>query len=269
MDNESKRLMRKILADLDAIHQALLGINDQCRSAKNQQEPPRATEVSLVPPASDYYASEQQERPIKNKRERNRLILEVCTLIAAIIAAGFTGLTVWEFHKQTPKIAESADAAVSANRAWIVPDPPPTKRDNIAESTLEWHNVGKSPAVAVFSVPEYFIGEFPRQLKTCAELRQELNKHPLSTWQYQGFVPAGGRYETGLSNTLGTPTWIGQQPISIHGCVWYTDVLTNTERTTEFFLVAFQLRLVAFPKPIAGEHRISLFYLAERPFIFK
>jgi hypothetical protein len=169
--------------------------------------------------------------------------------------------TLTQMQAQSRAMQESAYSDVSSNRAWIVPNPPPQHKRNLAEATLEWHNAGKTPAVDVFSTTEYFIGKFPYRLGTCAEMERKLKKRPLSTWQYQGFIPAGGRYETGLSNT---PAWVGQDPILIHGCVWYTDIVTNTERSTEFFLTAFQMRF-AYPR----SQGVSLFYLAGRPFIFK
>jgi hypothetical protein len=92
-------------------------------------------------------------------------------------------------------------------------------------------------------------------------MEKSLKEKPISTWQYQGFVAQGERYETGLSNT---PTWNGPAPLNIHGCVWYTDILTNTERTTEFFYMAVNGK---YTFPVFDG--VSLFYLGERPFVYK
>jgi hypothetical protein len=170
--------------------------------------------------------------------------------------------TLVQMKAQSQAMTESADSVVSANRPWIVPDRPPQNKRFIQEANLEWHNAGKTPAVAVFSTLEYSMSEFPHRLRTCSEMEKALKKRPLSTWQYQGFVAQDGRYEIGLSNV---PAWEGQAPINIHGCVWYTDILSNTERTTEFFYVAFQNKF-AFPAP---SEDVTLYYLAERPFVYK
>jgi hypothetical protein len=169
--------------------------------------------------------------------------------------------TLAQMKAQSEAMQRSANSVVSANRPWVVPDFPPQHKRTIQEANLEWHNAGKTPAVSVFSTTEYFIAEFPHRLRTCAEMERKLRKQPLSTWQFQGFVAQDGRYETGLANT---PTWVGQAPINIHGCVWYTDILSNTQRTTEFFYTAFQNRF-AFP----ASEGVSIFYLSDRPFVYK
>jgi hypothetical protein len=169
--------------------------------------------------------------------------------------------TLKEMQAQSQAMQESADSEVSTNRAWMVPDAPPHNKRTIEEANLEWHNAGKTPAIAVFSTTEYFIGEFPHQLRTCVEMERKLKKQPMDIWQYEGFIAESGRYETGLAHI---PAWVGQQPISIHGCVWYTDIVSNTEKSTEFFLQAFQNKF-AFP----SSEGVSLFYLSDRPLIYK
>jgi hypothetical protein len=155
----------------------------------------------------------------------------------------------------------AADSAVAANRPWIVADSPPQHKRTIQEANLEWRNAGKTPAVAVFSMVEYFLAGFPRRLRTCSEMEIALKTQDRNTWQYQAFVAQDGRYETGLSNT---PAWSGPAPLNIHGCVWYTDVLSNTERTSEFFYMALDGR---FGFPASGG--ISLFYSQDRPLVYK
>jgi hypothetical protein len=169
--------------------------------------------------------------------------------------------TYGEMENQSRALRESADSEISANRAWIVPDLPPQHKGSIEEANLEWHNAGKTPAVSVFSTAEYFTGELPRRLRTCVEMERTLKKQPIDRWQFQGFVAENGRYETGLGHA---PAWVGQQPIFVHGCVWYTDVLSGVERDTEFFFLAFQDKF-AWPK----SEGVSLFFLADRPLIYK
>jgi hypothetical protein len=169
--------------------------------------------------------------------------------------------TLAQMKSQSQEMRRSADSVISANRAWIVPGTPPQNKRAIQEANLEWHNAGKTPAVAVFSTAEYFVAEFPLRLRTCAEIERALKALPLNTWQYQGFVAQDARYETGLANT---PPWNGPAPLDIHGCVWYTDILSNTERTTEFFYTAFYNKF-AFP----ASEGISVFYEQGRPLIYR
>jgi hypothetical protein len=169
--------------------------------------------------------------------------------------------TLKQMQTQSDAMRKSADSEIAASRAWIVPDAPPINKHSIEEANLEWHNAGKTPAIAVFSSREYFTGDFPHHLRPCVELERKLKQQPVDTWQYQPFVSENGRYEIGNDHV---PAWVGQQPISIHGCVWYTDILSNSEKSTEFFLQAFQKKY-AYPQ----SEGVSLFYLADRPFIYR
>lgn len=153
----------------------------------------------------------------------------------------------------------SADSGIASNRAWVVPDSPPQHKRVIEEANLEWHNAGKTPAIGVFSWKEYFSGKFPGRMNTCTESESVAEKQPLDSRQYQAFVSEGGRYEIGLDHA---PDWVGQQPIFIHGCIWYTDISSNTEKSSEFFYVAFQNKY-GFP----SSEGISIFF--DRPFIYK
>jgi hypothetical protein len=179
---------------------------------------------------------------------------------AASINAGIGG-AVEKLDAQSRAAQETARIVISDNRPWIVPDPPPQHKNNLAEAILDWHNVGQSPAVDVFSYPEYFVGDIPKRVRTCRELERDLKRKRIDTWQYQSFVDKGARYQVGLSDY---PGWNGQSPIGIHGCIWYRDVLSNAQRTTEFFYIAFQGEF-GFPK----SEGITLFYLADHPIIYR
>lgn len=169
---------------------------------------------------------------------------------------------VGKLDAQSKATQDTARFVVSGNRPWIIPYFPPQHKRTIQESNVEWHNAGKSPAVGVFSTAEYFVGEFSKRLRSCREMEIALQKKPIGYWQYQEFVPQdGGRYETALA---GTPDWKGPAPLNIHGCVWYRDVFSNTERTTEFFYVALQNKFM-----VPASEGVSLFYVSGRPFVYK
>lgn len=170
--------------------------------------------------------------------------------------------TLVQMKGQSQTLQRSVESVVATNRPWIVPGPPPQHKRVINEANLEWHNAGKTPAVSVFSSAEYFIGPFPHHLRSCPELEKELRKKPVTEWQYRGFVPQDGPYETGLANT---PKWDGPAPLNIHGCVWYTDIVSNKERTTEFFYMAVNDNLT-FPKSGDG---ITLYWLSDYPIIYR
>jgi hypothetical protein len=167
--------------------------------------------------------------------------------------------TLEQMRNQSQAMRDSANSEIASNRAWVVPDFPPQHKKTIQEANLEWHNAGKTPAISVFSWKEYFVPVLPRQMRTCTAVVGSVRKQPSNLRQYQAFVPEGGKYEIGLDNT---PAWNGQQPISIHGCIWYTDVSSNTEKSVEFFYGAFQNKN-AFP----ASEGVSLFF--DRPFVYK
>ena len=138
---------------------------------------------------------------------------------------------------------------------------PPQHKRVIEEANLEWHNAGKTPAIAVFSWKEYFSGEFPKRMNTCVEAENTVNKQPTDARQYQAFIAQGERYEIGLDHA---PPWVGQQPIFIHGCIWYTDISSNTEKSSEFFYMASNGKPIWPPNAPGG---VSLWFV--RPFIYK
>lgn len=164
-----------------------------------------------------------------------------------------------EAKVQATAAQASANAVVSANRSWIVPDFPPQHKPSIEAANLEWHNAGKTPAIAVSSWKEYFLGTMPQHLRSCGDIERDVKRQPSDSRQYQAFVAEGGKYEVGLDHA---PAWRGQQPIDIHGCIWYTDVSSNTEKSSEFFYTAIQNKL-AFP----SSEGISVFF--DGHFIYK
>jgi hypothetical protein len=202
---------------------------------------------------------EQAEKKKDKRRKAMSFWIRIAGFVVLAIYAGFT-ILIWSANKKAADATvRAADSQVAANRAWIVPDSPPQHKQVIEEANLEWHNAGKTPAISVFSWKEYFPGGFPARMNSCPEVSNAVKKQPSDSLQYQAFIAEGGRYEVGLDHA---PVWVGQQPIFIHGCIWYTDVSSNTEKSSEFFYVAFQNK---YSFPISDG--ISLFF--DRPFTYK
>lgn len=247
--------------------------NAQGKSGAGQNDPNPANHiepliVTIEPQTKNKYSYEAKSYRLERARyrlEKKAYRTAHWTMVFLLIYTGFTLIIVVSSIFATYHAGRSADYQVAANRAWIVPEPPPQNKRVIQEANLEWHNVGKTPALAVFSGKEYFIGELPRHLRTCAEIEREVKRQPVSTWQYQAFVAEGGRYEIGLDNT---PAWTGAAPLNIHGCIWYTDILSKMQRSTEFFYEAFQNKYIAYPPEARGEG-VTLYYLGDRPFVYE
>jgi hypothetical protein len=281
----AKRILREVGVLNQAVRAWFLVIQKQVETVAKEQDaqnertptlPVVRPEINTSPPIS----TEQEAREARNeKRDKWKVRIEAATFLSvlayAIInwnmlckmteanktASDSFAKTLCQMQAQTKAQQDAANSVLSANRPWIVPRPPPHNKRTIQEANLEWYNAGKTPAVGVFSTAEYFVAEFPRKLRSCLELEKDIKRQPLGTWQYAAFVAQDGRYETGLQNT---PPWNGPAPLNIHGCVWYTDILSNTERTTEFFYVAFYNRFGLPPS-----EGITLFYLQDQPFIYK
>src|SRR5580704_6456198 len=118
---EIERLLRAIIDSLRALEGAVREQSEAIRhnygsdrnASNNQPIQPLPVEVvhapDLDPARREYYEAEN--------RERNSLWrwlkpwVETVGVSVAIVLAILTALTFWEIHKQTPKIAESADAA--------------------------------------------------------------------------------------------------------------------------------------------------------------
>jgi hypothetical protein len=213
--------------------------------------------VCIPPPLSE---TEKAKKKKNELRETIKFWVEVVGVVLLFIYASFTILIWCANKKAADATTRAANSEVAANRAWIVPDFPPQHKRVIEDANLVWHNAGKTPAISVFSWKEYFSGEFPKRMNTCAEAENAVTKQPTDSRQYQAFIAQSERYEIGLDHA---PAWVGQQPIFIHGCIWYTDISSNTEKSSEFFYVAFQNNLAVL-NPSQG---ISLFF--DRPFIYK
>jgi hypothetical protein len=136
-------------------------------------------------------------------------------------------------QKAASSARSSADAAVSASRPWIVPIKELQYLNAPTPIYLSWRNLGKTPAFHVSATAEYALGWAPKGKETCEQLRRTSN------WGGGlSMILPDSSYSFVLQNL--PKKWeepLGEEGVrrmTIHGCVWYTDVLANAERTTEF-----------------------------------
>jgi hypothetical protein len=112
---------------LKAIHQAIKEHAEaaekyhQAETSQRQEQSQTElkTVVRLPVEVGEYFRSEQGERPVKNRRENVRVILETCAVIAAFALAGITLVTLRTFNSQLTQMKEqtktlSQQAAQSA-----------------------------------------------------------------------------------------------------------------------------------------------------------
>jgi hypothetical protein len=178
-------------------------------------------------------------------------------VIAAIIYATIAALQWCEMRKATVATEIAANAAVSASRAWMVPVG--ERKSNPATINFVWKNAGKSPAISVRATAEYATQEIrPAFVMGCDAL---LKHHGWMT--QQSILLENDPFEITLQNM---PADYQKMPIPnspnvvwIHGCVWYTDVLTNRTRTTEFCYTSLKFTPEAVVTPC----------LETDPFLFK
>jgi hypothetical protein len=166
--------------------------------------------------------------------------------------------SVTEMQKQSSAMRESADASIAANRAWMLPVPLSATQVEPGDRpiNLHWLNAGKSPAVNIYATAEYEIGSpTVRTFKLsegCAYLKRRLNGLKNTQWEKKmSLLVPGDRFDLELANTptewTAAPT-TGNNALVAHGCIWYTDVLSNRERTTEFCYEASRVPLQGKPE---------------------
>jgi hypothetical protein len=112
---------------LEAIHHAIKEHTESVTKYQQSEESQRQqlaeteinTAVRLPAEVTEYYHSEQGERPVKNLRENVRIILEIGAVVAAFALAGITLFTLHTFNRQLTQMKEqtktlSQQAAQSA-----------------------------------------------------------------------------------------------------------------------------------------------------------
>jgi hypothetical protein len=144
---------------------------------------------------------------------------------------------VGKLNQQAQATEDTASAAVGANRAWVVPA---AFSDSVEPINITFQNAGKTPAVEVSATAEYDLAAATALENGCDRLKS-------TKWKSNASIVLGG---SPFSITLQSvpPEWkapiadLSTRWLLIHGCVWYTDVLTNRQRTTEFWLDAIRFR---------------------------
>jgi hypothetical protein len=206
-----------------------------------------------------------------NFKDRAIIILDILG-IGVVVAYTTVAALQWcamlhanKLTKQSVDAArESADAAVAASRAWIMPTGSLGKTwwaKSFLAVELDWTNVGKSPAVRIRATAEYRVdlmgGPFNAGCVTPKKTGWETSEAVL--------LPSG---EFRLTLQSLPRNWNGKAKIlSIHGCIWYADVLTNQERTTEFCEEVTNLRGIALVGICTGPYS-GVPLLEFKPFIF-
>ncbi|HEY4363540.1 MAG TPA: hypothetical protein VGN17_21415 [Bryobacteraceae bacterium] len=134
MSERELRALRALAASLHALQQEIHAIRDHYEAAEHPEEPPADTVlngvVSLLPAVTTYYETEQRNRPKRERRERNKRIVET---VGVVLLAIYTAFTVGMYcaNKTAAEAAKSAAETASKTltssieqfrtdeRAWI------------------------------------------------------------------------------------------------------------------------------------------------------
>jgi hypothetical protein len=138
---------------LEAIHQA---IKDHAESVAKYQQSEQSdrqqqaqtginTVVRLPIEVSEYYRAEQGERPVKNRRERIRITLEIVGVIAAVGLAFITFITLLVFNKQLSEMktqtktlsAQAVQSAKDAQQQLVITQQQANAAQNQAKAAQE------------------------------------------------------------------------------------------------------------------------------------
>jgi len=192
-----------------------------------------------------------------------QLVLAIITAIGvgiALCSLKDLNRSVIAANAQASAAITQANIAIAAGQARMVPTDHKASGLNIS---LYFLNAGISPAVNVYGLTEYALGSgmsipTPQFAPDCAHLKSKqpaptkisfpvvLPKDTFSIDPIQD-IPAGWSAEANADEIQQFPVRIGPgagrivptiRTLLIHGCVWYTDVLSNQERTTEFYFMA-------------------------------
>src|SRR6266478_730540 len=134
-----------------------IGKGDDPANQRDTTDYPARTELSESQPTT------YGRKPCNGEKrwiERGKLALEALTL-AAVVFYGIVAYRQWRAMLKSNKLTrqsadaakESADAAVAASRAWIMPSAGNLGKARWANSflavELDWTNAGKSPALRI------------------------------------------------------------------------------------------------------------------------
>jgi hypothetical protein len=246
------------------------------RSDWNEKEQEQDTAHPREEPAEDHQAlrpaaqaANVQNDAGENHRNGNQASFEDRQLRVAIgltiatlaIAIPTTlGLIILYGTLNATKI--QGDILIAASRAWMVPTDHKASGLNISLSFL---NAGNSPAINLYGMTEYALGSdvtvpIPHFAEDCAHLK---SKQPAPTktsfpivlvkdsFAIDPIQDVPDEWSAEATPNAQPPLFRASPEISIdptvrtlliHGCVWYTDVLSNQERTTEFYFEATRNR---------------------------
>jgi hypothetical protein len=170
---------------------------------------------------------------------------------------------------------ESSTAMVGANRAWMVPI---SFSQKVAPIVITFNNAGKSPAINLVGKVEYATMTVLEKTKydtnTVSPLRDGCEHlQRIQSKTMQSMVAGGGNADFTLGDLpqeWNKPIVVsyGYKILTIHGCLWYQDTLTNQKRRTEFWLQAANFRVRnapydqdgAFTSPYLHKGNIFVFH---------
>jgi hypothetical protein len=123
-------IWKALLQALRTIQQSIQSIDKHQQARESEKEPPSESNhevvVSLPPAISEYYASEQSERPKKTRRDNIRLVLEIGGAAAAIGALVFTIRTLSEVKRQADTTQQQVSIMQkqleATDRPWMTVD---------------------------------------------------------------------------------------------------------------------------------------------------
>jgi hypothetical protein len=129
----------------------------------------------------------------------------------------------------------------------------------VAPIVITFNNAGKSPAINLVGKAEYatktVLERTVYDTNTVSPLRDGCAHLKGIQWQVmQPMAAGGGTMDFTLSNlpekwTTPISVSYGFKTLTIHGCLWYQDTLTNQRRWTEFWAEAANFRFRNAPHP--------------------
>jgi hypothetical protein len=163
--------MLRLLADIkNALNRLVETIAEHEQSDSRETEQETETElqalVRLPEEVTEYYRSEQRDRPVKNRHETIRMVLESAAVIAAVGLAILTLCTLVTLNGQSTQMQHQTciqqQAAINAERAWVgLAQTPQVDTGSLnqkrftADIGLSLKNFGHGPAFNVFAVGRF------------------------------------------------------------------------------------------------------------------
>lgn len=192
------------------------------------KEPNRTTQ----PPSTG--GNSRRRKACRYTRDPGMFWVAIATFLAVVIYACYARQQAKAATAAAQAAKESADAEVSANRAWIVPSGHKLWMVNkdFMGFEFDWVNAGKTPAVHIRATEEFRTDPKATFKQGC------ITFDPMKGGEEQ-FTPYLLPQQT-FEITPNIPgeafAWSeGKAPkIRVHGCIRYVDVLTNSERYTDF-----------------------------------